>query len=118
MAQPTYKDLLDYLGLQNWQFILIALFLVVLYPLVVNLWKMKIVGKIKVKKLRMKGFHCVYISYYGSYSDITTIYNQCVEDFKMVFKFSNYFAVFYEDPTGKSIDTLSKALIGVCVKDI
>ena len=118
MGQPTYKDLLDYLGMSNWQFILLALTLLVLYPLITNLWKMKIVGKIKVNKVRMKGFQCVYISYLGTYSDITTIYNQCAGDFKMVFKFSNNFAIFYEDPTGKPIDTMSKAIIGVCVKDM
>ena len=48
----------------------------------------------------MNGFKCVYISYLGSYTDFNNIYNQCVGDFRMVFKFSNNFAVYYDDPAG------------------
>ena len=101
MAQPTYKDLLDFLGLSNWQFVALAILVLAIYTLITNLWKMKIVGKIKVDRVKMNGFKCVYISYLGSYNDFNTIYNQCIGDFRMVFKFSNYFAVYYDDPTGQ-----------------
>lgn len=118
MSQLTYKDLLDWLGLSNWQFITIAIIIILLWPLVTSLWKMKIVGKVKVDRVRMEAFKCVYISYEGSYDDLGTIYSQAVEDFRMVFKFSNYFVIFYDDPTKQPEGAMSKAIIGVHIKTI
>lgn len=46
----------------------------------------------------MPHFKCVYISYSGSYDDLGKIYSQAVEDFKMVFKMSNYFIILYDRP--------------------
>lgn len=50
----------------------------------------------------MPAFKAIYISFQGNYDDIGAIYNQAVEDFEMVFKFSNYFAIYYSDFTNKS----------------
>jgi len=40
-----------------------------------------------------------------------------VEDFKTVFKFSNYFVIFYDDPT-KVEGVIAQAVIGVHIKKI
>ena len=53
MAQLTYGDLLEWLGLSNWQFIALAIVVIMLWPLIASLWKMKIVGKVKVNHVRM-----------------------------------------------------------------
>ena len=78
MAQPTYRDLLEWLGLSSWQFMAILLGLLMLWPIITGLWKEKIVGKIKVKQVKLPAFKAVYISYLGSYDDIGTIYSQSV----------------------------------------
>ena len=41
-----------------------------------------------------------------------------MEDFKTVFKFSNYFVIFYDDPTKLPEGVMSKAIIGVHLKKI
>lgn len=48
MAIPNYKDLLDLVGLSSWQFIIIVVIVVALWPLVVIFWKTGVVKKVSV----------------------------------------------------------------------
>ena len=98
MGQFTYSDLLEYLELSNWQFILIALVILFIYAAISTLWKVGGMGKINVNKKEVPRFEAVYISYEGDYGDIGVIFNQAVEDFLMVFKFSSFFAIYYTHP--------------------
>lgn len=50
MGQFTYSDLLEFLGLSNWQFILVALIIFFIYAAISTLWKVGGLGKIKVSK--------------------------------------------------------------------
>ena len=34
MGQPTYKDLLEFLGLSNWQFVILAILILTIYSIV------------------------------------------------------------------------------------
>lgn len=116
MAIPNYKDLLDFVGLSSWQFIALVIVVLALWPLLLILWKTG--GKVRVSRVVLPSFKCVYISYLGSYDDIDKIYSQSVEDFQMIFKFSNYFAIFYDDPGDQVPGAVSRAIIGVTLNQI
>jgi hypothetical protein len=116
MAQPTYQDLLDALGLSSWQFLLLLLGALLFWSLGTWLWQLRIVGKVKIDRAQLPTFKAIYISYWGSYDDLGVIYSQSAGDFQTVFKFSNSFAIFYSDPPNER--GMSRALIGVYVKPI
>jgi hypothetical protein len=69
---------LEFTGLSNWQFILLALFLLLLYAAVSTLWKVGGISKVKVAKKMVPEFKAIYISYEGSYDSIGVIYSQSV----------------------------------------
>jgi hypothetical protein len=115
MGQLTYADLLDSLGLTNWQFIALALLVLFLWVTVKTLWRVGGIDKVKVARKLVPEFKAVYISYEGSYDSIGTIYSQSVEDFEMVFKFSNFFAIYYS-LTGQQQP--ARAVIGLAVNKI
>lgn len=48
MAIPNYKDLLDLTGLESWQFMILVLVVLALWPLATILWKTGVVNKVKV----------------------------------------------------------------------
>lgn len=78
MAQFTYADLLDFLGLSNWQFVALALLLLLLWTTLSTLWKVGAIDKVKVAKKLIPEFSAVFISYEGSYDNIGVIYSQSV----------------------------------------
>ena len=115
MAQLNYNDLLNFLGLSNWQFITLAVVLLIGWAVVATFWKIGALKKVEVLIGFMPLLKCVYISYLGSYDHFDRIYSQSAEDFDMIFKFSNYFCIFYDDPGSQPQGVTSKALIGVVV---
>lgn len=115
MGQPTYADLLEFLGLSNWQFITLSLFIFFLWVTVKTLWRVGGINKVKVTRKLIPKFKAVYISYEGNYDSIGAIYSQSVEDFDMVFKFSNSFAIYYLQ---NNKDIPSKAVIGLAINKI
>lgn len=92
---------------------LIVLIIMLLWPVVVVVYNTGLLGKVKVDRVVLPAFKCVYISYLGSYDDIGKIYSQAVEDFKMVFKFSNYFTILYDNPADQKSQEMSRAIIGL-----
>jgi hypothetical protein len=56
MSQFTYSDLLETLGLSNWQFILIALVIFFIYAGLSTLWKVGGFGKVNANKKVMPKF--------------------------------------------------------------
>lgn len=50
MAQLTYGDLLSYLGLSNWQFMVLTFIALFLWVTVSALWKVGAIDKVKVVK--------------------------------------------------------------------
>lgn len=68
MAQITYADVLQYLGLENWQFIGLALLLLAVWSVLVVLYKMGAIRKVQVNRQKLSSFEAVYISYEGSYN--------------------------------------------------
>jgi len=50
MAQITYADVLQYLGLENWQFIGLALLLLAVWSVLVVLYKMGAIRKVQQAK--------------------------------------------------------------------
>jgi hypothetical protein len=95
MGELTYADLLEWLGLSNWQFVLLSLVALLVWVGVRTAWEVGGVGRVRVARKLMPGFQAVFISYEGSYSSIGAVYAQAVEDFQMVFKFSPSFALYY-----------------------
>jgi hypothetical protein len=81
MGQITYADVLEFLGLSNWQFIALALVVLFAWATLSTLWKVGGINKVKVAKKMIPSFHALYISFEGSYDSIGIIYNQSVEDF-------------------------------------
>lgn len=67
MAQTTYKDVLDYLGLENWQFIGLILVLLAIWAVFVVFYKVGAINKIQVNRIKLSSFEAVYISFEGSY---------------------------------------------------
>ena len=76
----------------------IVIVILLLWPILVIVYDTGLLGKVKVDRVVLPAFKCVYISFHGSYDDLGTIYSQVVSDFKMVFKFSNYFTILYDNP--------------------
>jgi hypothetical protein len=56
MAQTTYADVLQYFGLENWQFIALACFLLALWSLLTVLYKVGAIKKVQVDKMRLSSF--------------------------------------------------------------
>ena len=48
MAQPNYNDLLNFLGLSNWQFITLAVVLLIGWAVVATFWKIGALKKVEV----------------------------------------------------------------------
>lgn len=78
MAIRNYNDLLTYLGLSNWQFIVILLLLLIVWAVAATFWKIGALKKTKVVTAFMPPIKCVYISYYGSYDYFDRIYSQSI----------------------------------------
>lgn len=81
MAQLNYGDVLEYFGLSNWQFMSLLFLVLIVYSVAAMFHKMGALGKVKVDRKFMPSFKAIYISYEGSYDDISVIYRQSVEDF-------------------------------------
>lgn len=96
MGQLTYGDLLELLGMSNWQFILLAVLGMLAYAAITTVRRTGGVGKVVAGRRLLPAFQGIYISYAGSDEGVGVVYKQSVEDFEMVFKFSNYFGMFYE----------------------
>lgn len=96
MGQLTYGDLLDLLGMSNWQFILLAVLGMLAWAAISTVRKTGGVGKVVAGRRHLPAFQGIYISYLGNDEGVGVVYRQSVEDFEMVFKFSNYFGLFYE----------------------
>jgi len=81
MAILNYSDLLSYLGISNWQFIVIFLLLLLVWAVIATFWKIGALKKVKVVTAVMPPLKCVYISYFGSYDHFDKIYSQSIEDY-------------------------------------
>lgn len=79
MSQLSYADLLDAIGLSNWQFVLLVVLGLMGYAAISMCWQIGAVRNkdVPVRKVRLPTFHAVIISYEGSYDDIGTIFSQC-----------------------------------------
>ena len=78
MGELTYADLLQLLGLSNWQFVALSLLILFLWVTVKTLWRVGGIDKVKVSRKLIPSFKAVYISYEGSYDSIGAIYSQSV----------------------------------------
>lgn len=66
MGQLTYADLLDLLGMSNWQFILLAVLGMLAYAAFTTVRRTGGVGKVVAGRRLLPAFQAIYISYVGS----------------------------------------------------
>lgn len=66
MGQPTYGDLLEMLGMSNWQFILMVVLGMLAYAAFTTVSRTGGVGRVVAEKKLLPAFKGIYISYAGS----------------------------------------------------
>ena len=76
MTQWNYADLLDALGMESWQFMILSIVVLLLWSFGWLVWKLRGVGKSDVQQMDLPAFHAVYISFQDSYDHFNTIFEQ------------------------------------------
>jgi len=55
-------------------------------------------GRVKFNEGKLNKCKLIYISYQGNYDMIETIFSQTMDDANTVFKFSDPFGIYYDNP--------------------
>jgi hypothetical protein len=114
--QSTYKDMLDYLGLSNFAFAIIALLMISLFALLLMLKRMGIIlTSFNVVKVTWPQTTIIYKQYQGEYQRIGPQFDLIRREVQATFPKSQMFGIYYDEPTRVADPTKCRAVVGIAV---